>query len=67
MLAMQSTVAWQRHSKGFAFMKKEAGVDWVQFEAPHSIDEIKRARKVVRGPFSAMKRPIAQSPDVRRA
>jgi 2-methylisocitrate lyase-like PEP mutase family enzyme len=31
------------------------GVDWVQFEAPHSIDEIKRARKVVRGPFSAMK------------
>jgi 2-methylisocitrate lyase-like PEP mutase family enzyme len=32
-----------------------AGADWVQFEAPHSIDEIKRARKVVKGPFSAMK------------
>jgi 2-methylisocitrate lyase-like PEP mutase family enzyme len=32
-----------------------AGVDWVQFEAPHSIDEIKRARKAVKGPFSAMK------------
>lgn len=32
-----------------------AGADWVQFEAPHSIDEIKRARKAVKGPFSAMK------------
>ena len=40
--------------KGFAFMKG-GRVDWVQFEAPHSIDEIKRARKAVRGPFSAMK------------
>jgi 2,3-dimethylmalate lyase len=27
----------------------------VQFESPHSIDEIKRARKIVKGPFSAMK------------
>ena len=35
--------------------EKEAGVDWVQFEAPHSVAEIKRARKVVKGPFSAMK------------
>jgi methylisocitrate lyase len=34
--------------------EKEAGVDWVQFEAPHSVQEIKRARKVVKGPFSAM-------------
>ncbi|HWP58886.1 MAG TPA: isocitrate lyase/PEP mutase family protein [Candidatus Acidoferrales bacterium] len=34
--------------------EKEAGVDWVQFEAPHSLAEIKRARKVVKGPFSAM-------------
>lgn len=33
----------------------EGGVDWVQFEAPHSIAEIKQARRVVRGPFSAMK------------
>ncbi|MBM2806071.1 MAG: Isocitrate lyase/PEP mutase family protein [Deltaproteobacteria bacterium] len=31
------------------------GADWVQFESPHSIAEIKRARKVVKGPFSAMK------------
>ena len=35
--------------------EKEGGVDWVQFEAPHSIAEIRRARKAVRGPFSAMK------------
>jgi len=35
--------------------EQEAGVDWVQFEAPHSVAEIKRARKVVKGPFSAMK------------
>ena len=34
--------------------EKEAGVDWVQFEAPHSISEIKQARKAVKGPFSAM-------------
>ena len=27
----------------------------MQFEAPHSVAEIKRARKVVKGPFSAMK------------
>lgn len=31
------------------------GADWVQFESPHSIAEIKRARTVVKGPFSAMK------------
>jgi 2-methylisocitrate lyase-like PEP mutase family enzyme len=35
--------------------RKEGGVDWVQLEAPHSIDEIKRARRAVKGPFSAMK------------
>jgi 2-methylisocitrate lyase-like PEP mutase family enzyme len=33
----------------------QGGVDWVQFESPHSVDEIKRARRVVKGPFSAMK------------
>lgn len=32
-----------------------AGADWVQFESPHSVAEIKRARRVVKGPFSAMK------------
>ena len=35
--------------------RKEAGVDWVQLESPHSIDEITRARAAVEGPFSFMK------------
>src|SRR6266481_1465306 len=35
--------------------ESEAGVDWVQFESPHSQDEIRRARAVVSGPFSFMK------------
>src|SRR5712671_7212841 len=35
--------------------ESEAGVDWVQFESPHSEDEIRRARAVVTGPFSFMK------------
>jgi 2-methylisocitrate lyase-like PEP mutase family enzyme len=32
-----------------------AGVDWVQLESPHSIDEIRRARAAVQGPLSFMK------------
>jgi 2-methylisocitrate lyase-like PEP mutase family enzyme len=35
--------------------KDEAGVDWVQLESPHSIEEIKQARASVEGPFSFMK------------
>src|SRR6202043_2620271 len=35
--------------------RDEAGVDWVQFESPHSIDEITSARAAVTGPFSFMK------------
>ena len=35
--------------------KEDAGVDWVQLESPHSIQEIKRARAVIDGPFSFMK------------
>jgi 2-methylisocitrate lyase-like PEP mutase family enzyme len=35
--------------------KEDAGVDWVQLEAPHSIEEIKQARAAVHGPFSFMK------------
>lgn len=38
-----------------AAYKRDAGVDWVQFESPHSIDEIKQARAAVEGPFSFMK------------
>ena len=35
--------------------KEAAGVDWVQLESPHSVEEIQRARAVVEGPFSFMK------------
>ena len=35
--------------------KEEAGVDWVQLESPHSVDEIRQARAAVAGPFSFMK------------
>jgi 2-methylisocitrate lyase-like PEP mutase family enzyme len=35
--------------------RKEAKVDWVQLESPHSVEEIKAARAAVEGPFSFMK------------
>jgi len=35
--------------------KEDSGVDWVQLESPHSTDEIKQARALVKGPFSFMK------------
>ena len=35
--------------------EQEAGVDWVQLESPHSVEEIKRARAVVKGALSFMK------------
>lgn len=35
--------------------EQEAGVDWVQFEYPRSVEDIKRARAAVSGPFSFMK------------
>src|SRR5262245_14296377 len=35
--------------------KDKAGVDWVQFESPHSVEEIKQARAKITGPFSFMK------------
>jgi 2-methylisocitrate lyase-like PEP mutase family enzyme/predicted TIM-barrel fold metal-dependent hydrolase len=35
--------------------REQAGVDWVQFESPHSVDEIKAARAAVAGPFSFMR------------
>ena len=41
--------------KRLRLYETDGGVDWVQFESPHSVAEIKRARQVVRGPFSAMK------------
>ena len=33
----------------------EGGCDWVQFESPHSVDEVKQARAAVKGPLSAMR------------
>ena len=35
--------------------EKEASVDWVQLESPHSVDEIRQARAAVQGPLSFMK------------
>src|SRR6267378_3117709 len=35
--------------------RTEAGVDWVQLESPHSVEEIKLARAAVDAPFSFMK------------
>jgi len=35
--------------------REAAGVDWVQLESPHSVDEIRRARSAVKGPLSFMK------------
>ena len=35
--------------------KEIAGVDWVQLESPHSVDEIARVRAAIEGPFSFMK------------
>lgn len=35
--------------------REEAGVDWVQLESPHSVEEIRRARAAVSGPFSFMR------------
>jgi 2-methylisocitrate lyase-like PEP mutase family enzyme len=32
-----------------------AGVDWVQFESPHAVDEIQQARARVAGPLSFMR------------
>src|SRR5947208_6906139 len=34
--------------------REQAGVDWVQLESPHSVEEIKAARAAVEGPFSFM-------------
>src|SRR5437762_2252172 len=35
--------------------QRDAGVDWVQFESPHSTDEIRQARSAVKGVLSFMK------------
>jgi len=35
--------------------QEQGGVDWVQFESPHSVDEIKQARAAVKGVLSFMR------------
>ena len=35
--------------------REVAGVDWVQLESPHSVEEIRRVRASLSGPFSFMK------------
>jgi 2-methylisocitrate lyase-like PEP mutase family enzyme len=47
--------------KRLRLYEKEARVDWVQFEAPHSVGEIKRARTILKGPFSAMKGQLSRA------
>ena len=37
---------------------KAAGVDWVQFTAPRSVQEVVQARKAIPGPFSVMQRHL---------
>ena len=44
--------------------REEAGVDWVQFESPHSVDEIRAARAEVKGPFSFMKGKLGRHLDL---
>ena len=40
--------------------REQAGVDWVQLESPHSVDEIRRARAAVSGPLSFMEGKLAR-------
>ncbi|MFZ3237847.1 MAG: isocitrate lyase/PEP mutase family protein [Stellaceae bacterium] len=43
---------------------EEAGVDWVQFESPHSVDEIRAARAAITGPFSFMRGKLGRYLDL---
>jgi len=44
--------------------REEAGVDWVQFESPHSVDEIRAAGAAVTGPFSFMRGKLGRYLDL---
>jgi 2,3-dimethylmalate lyase len=41
--------------------REAAGVDWVQFESPHSVDEVRMVRASVSGFLSAMKGKLPQA------
>jgi 2-methylisocitrate lyase-like PEP mutase family enzyme len=47
--------------KRLRLYETDGGADWVQFESPHSVAEIKRARQIVKGPFSAMKGQLSRA------
>jgi methylisocitrate lyase len=42
--------------------REVAGVDWVQFTAPRSLEEVHEARQVVDGPFSVMESHLPAVP-----
>ncbi len=44
--------------------REAAKVDWVQFESPRSVDEIKLARAAVEGPFSFMRGKLGRYLDL---
>jgi len=44
--------------------QQQAGVDWVQFESPHSVEEIKAARTAIEGPFSFMRGKLGRYLDL---
>jgi 2-methylisocitrate lyase-like PEP mutase family enzyme len=44
--------------------REVAGVDWVQFESPHSADEIRAARAAIDGPFSFMRGKLGRYLDL---
>ena len=52
--AMRPTAAWRTAWRLRAY-EEVAGVDWVQFESPHSVEEIQQARARVIGPLSFMR------------
>ena len=54
MRAMRPTAAWRTAQRLQAY-EDIAGVDWVQFESPHSVEEIQQARARVAGPLSFMR------------
>jgi 2-methylisocitrate lyase-like PEP mutase family enzyme len=64
---MAQSYARDAHNGGFdeflrriTAYKDQAGVDWVQFESPHSIEEIKKGRSAISGTFSAQKGKLPQ-------
>ena len=44
--------------------RDQAGVDWIQFESPHSVEEIKAARAAIGGPFSFMRGKLGRYLDL---